>query len=114
MAQQGAAFPVRSQQWTAAVEGKDTEFSATGYSDWIVLVATQTGTLGTVMQARCAAPSLRAGRPFPIPVSHDPPWSHQGGNPPSLSHAAWQCVLHSFRTCRIHPGSVLVEAVRVF
>ena len=53
--QQGASFPVRSQQWTATVDAQHTHFSATAYSDWVMLVATQTGTLGTVMQARCAA-----------------------------------------------------------
>jgi hypothetical protein len=49
------SFPVRTRQWSAAVEGVDTDFLASGYADWIMLVATQTGTLGTMMQARWAA-----------------------------------------------------------
>ena len=34
------------------MEGVDTEFLVSGYADRIMLVATQTGTLGTMMQAR--------------------------------------------------------------
>ena len=49
------AFPVRTRQWSAAVEGVPTDFLVSGYADWIMLVATQTGTLGTMMQARCVA-----------------------------------------------------------
>ena len=70
MGQQGAAFPVRSQQWSAPVEDITTHFSATAYSDWVMLVATQTGTLGTVMQARCVSvvqlksPSLSSQAPL--------------------------------------------------
>ena len=48
------AFPVRTRQWRAEVEGVETDFAASGYADWVMLVATQTGTLGTMMQARCA------------------------------------------------------------
>ena len=46
------AFPIRTQQWRAAVEGVETDFAVSGYADWVMLVATQTGTLGTMMQAR--------------------------------------------------------------
>lgn len=62
MGQEGAAFPVRSQQWSAPVGDIMTHFSVTGYSDWVMLVATQTGTLGTVMQARCV-PELQRQSP---------------------------------------------------
>ncbi len=48
------AFPVRTRQWRAPVEGVETDFAVSGYADWVMLVATQTGTLGTMMQARYA------------------------------------------------------------
>ena len=45
---------MRTRQWSAAVDGVETDFLVSGYADWIMLVATQTGTLGTMMQARWA------------------------------------------------------------
>ncbi len=55
-----APFPVRTQQFDASIGGVPTAFLLSAYSDRILVVATQLGTLGTVLQARCvcAAPSL--------------------------------------------------------
>jgi proteasome assembly chaperone 3 len=48
-----ARFPVRSQQFDANVAGVPTAFLLSAYSDRVMIVATQLGTLGTVMHARC-------------------------------------------------------------
>ncbi len=55
-----APFPVRTQQFDASIGGVPTAFVLSAYSDRILVIATQLGTLGTVLQARCvyAAPSL--------------------------------------------------------
>lgn len=61
LADGGQAFPALaaadrqgdSKQWTTEVLGRSTEFLATSYSDRVMLVASNTGTFGTIMQARC-------------------------------------------------------------
>ncbi|KAK9812975.1 hypothetical protein WJX72_006754 [[Myrmecia] bisecta] len=45
-------FPVQSLQFSSSVTGHRTCFLASAYSDSILLVATQLGTLGTVLQAK--------------------------------------------------------------
>ena len=65
LADEGPGFPAQtaadrqgdSKQWTLEVAGRSTEFLATPYSDRIMLVASNTGTFGTIMQARCASHS---------------------------------------------------------
>ena len=67
LADRGPGFPVQaaadrqsdSQQWTLEVTGRSTEFLATAYSDRIMLVASNTGTFGTIMQARCASQNFQ-------------------------------------------------------
>ncbi|KAK9833642.1 hypothetical protein WJX74_001458 [Apatococcus lobatus] len=53
---QAAASPQdESRQWSEDVAGRSTDFLATPYSDRIMLVASNTGTFGTIMQARMEA-----------------------------------------------------------
>ncbi|KAK9842255.1 hypothetical protein WJX81_002903 [Elliptochloris bilobata] len=49
------AFPLRTQQFEATIAGVTTSFLLTAYADRILVVATQLGTLGTVLQARAEA-----------------------------------------------------------
>jgi proteasome assembly chaperone 3 len=45
-------FPVSFKQFEASVNGLPTQFSLSAYADRIVIVATQTGTLGTLVHAQ--------------------------------------------------------------
>ena len=51
-----APFPLRTQQFEASIDGTQTAFLLTAYTDRILVVATQLGTLGTMLHARCAQP----------------------------------------------------------
>lgn len=51
-----APFPLRTQQFEASIDGTQTAFLLTAYADRILVVATQLGTLGTMLHARCAQP----------------------------------------------------------
>ena len=46
------AFPVKTQEFQADVEGINTSFILSAYADRIMVVATQLGTFGTVLTAR--------------------------------------------------------------
>lgn len=51
-----APFPLRTQQFEASIDGTQTAFLLTAYTDRILVVATQLGTLGTLLHAQCAQP----------------------------------------------------------
>ena len=46
-----AALPAPSSAFTASISGRDTDFLITCYTDRVMVVATQLGTLGTVLHA---------------------------------------------------------------
>ncbi|KAK9901267.1 hypothetical protein WJX75_003280 [Coccomyxa subellipsoidea] len=49
------AFPVKTQEFQADVEGINTSFILSAYADRIMVVATQLGTFGTMLTARSDA-----------------------------------------------------------
>ena len=59
-----APFPLCTQQFEASIDGTQTAFLLTAYTDRILVVATQLGTLGTVLHAWCAQP-VRSASPGP-------------------------------------------------
>ncbi|GMH43866.1 hypothetical protein BSKO_11800 [Bryopsis sp. KO-2023] len=58
-------FPVRTRAFQISVEDVPTEFLLNGYSNRILVVATQTGTFGTVLQAK-AEPSFDGETTFSV------------------------------------------------
>ncbi len=48
---QASALPFRSTTFTAEVDGRPTEFALTGYSDRVLVVASQLGSLGSILAA---------------------------------------------------------------
>lgn len=44
-------FPVATQQFSADISGQPTEFLFSAYSDRLLLIITQVGTLGTIVRA---------------------------------------------------------------
>lgn len=48
------AFPVNTQEFTTDIDGVSTSFIISAYADRIMVVATQLGTFGTVLSARCS------------------------------------------------------------
>lgn len=57
MASQAAAqqLPMRSETFTAEVGGRSADFLLTAYTDRLMVVVTQTGTLGTMLHAERAS-----------------------------------------------------------
>lgn len=49
---QPGTLPFRSTTFEADVEGRPTEFSLTGYSDRLLVVASQLGSLGSILAAQ--------------------------------------------------------------
>lgn len=45
-------FPISSKQLTVEVEGKPTDLLVCSYEDYVMVVATQLGTFGTMLEAR--------------------------------------------------------------
>ena len=46
------SFPISSKQLTMEVEGKPTDVLVCSYEDYVMVVATQLGTFGTMLEAR--------------------------------------------------------------
>ena len=62
---QPGALPCRSATFSAEVEGRPTEFALTGYSDRLLVVASQLGSLGSVLAAHKEA-VLGGGSTFQV------------------------------------------------
>lgn len=45
------AFPVATKTYSLPIAGIDTQFSLSAYSDRILIIATQTGTFGSIIEA---------------------------------------------------------------
>jgi proteasome assembly chaperone 3 len=52
------AFPVPTKQFAAEVQGVHTEFVLQGFDNRVLVVVTQLGKVGTVLQARSVSLSL--------------------------------------------------------
>jgi hypothetical protein len=49
------AFPVPTKQFAAEVQGVRTEFVLQGFDNRVLVMVTQLGKVGTMLQARCVA-----------------------------------------------------------
>ncbi|PRW61483.1 Proteasome assembly chaperone 3 [Chlorella sorokiniana] len=49
--QSSSSLPFRTETFTANVEGRPTEFALTGYADRLLVVASQLGSLGSILAA---------------------------------------------------------------
>ena len=63
---------IRSHQWSAMLGESESIFCLRFYMDWIVAIATDTGTLGTVMQVRYPLVCLQVLRWHFITITHAP------------------------------------------
>uniref|UniRef100_A0A6T5UGU5 Uncharacterized protein n=1 Tax=Polyblepharides amylifera TaxID=1486889 RepID=A0A6T5UGU5_9CHLO len=61
-----ASFPVPTQHFAAVLEGEHTEFLITGYDNRVMVMVTQLGRVGTVLQAKCESSPGSSGESYTV------------------------------------------------
>ena len=55
------AFPLRQNTFEETIGSQETSFLITTFTDYVLVIVSQTGTIGTVLRARCAPPMDTGG-----------------------------------------------------